>query len=59
MDELKKMNLKGKFLVKDVFSRIKTLSHLSDSYAYDVLVAILVSAVEKKEINKLGRVYYF
>jgi hypothetical protein len=58
LDELKIKAPKNKFLVKDVFNHIESIKHLSDTYAYDVLVSVLVTAVERNDINKIGKFYF-
>ena len=57
MDEIKRKELPDQFLVRMIFNDIKCLSHLSDSYAYDVLVAVCLTAAKKGDLLRVGRFY--
>lgn len=48
---------KQQFLVKDVWHKMACLKHLSDSYAYDVAVAICTQAVIDGLLKRTGRFF--
>ncbi len=50
---------KVKFMVKDVWHKLTAINHLSDSYAFDITIAICTQAVEDGKLNKIGKFYRF
>jgi hypothetical protein len=58
MREVKKTFGDGQFfLVRDAYNKMDILRHLSDAYAYDIIMGVLLMARDKNEIVQIGRHY--
>lgn len=58
MEEVREIKKnKPPFLVRDLLAEVQSVSHLSDSYAYDMLMAVMIEAARRGELERLGRRY--